>query len=131
MQKYLQIVYSILGTRLYNLYLLVVGLNMVQLKSVLASNIKAHRKSRNLTQENLAEKVGTAPTYIAMIESGRRTPSFKMIERIAEVFRVDAPELFSMKSYPAESALELRRELTNQFDKFLRAAAKEIREKER
>jgi transcriptional regulator with XRE-family HTH domain len=59
---------------------------MVHLKSVLASNIKAQRKSRSLTQENLAEMVGTAPTYIAMIESGHRTPSFKMIERIAEVF---------------------------------------------
>ncbi|MDR1230804.1 MAG: helix-turn-helix domain-containing protein [Spirochaetaceae bacterium] len=104
---------------------------MVQLKSVLAANIKAHRKSRNLTQESLAEMVDTAPTYIAMIESGRRSPSFKMIERIAEAFKIDAPELFSMKSYPAESSSEIRENLAQRFDQFLRAAAREIKEKER
>jgi transcriptional regulator with XRE-family HTH domain len=73
---------------------------MIHLNAVLAANIKARRKSQGLTQESLAEKVNTATTYIAMIESGRRTPSFKMIERIAEVLRVEAPELFAMKNYP-------------------------------
>jgi transcriptional regulator with XRE-family HTH domain len=102
---------------------------MTHLKSVLASNIKARRRSLGLTQEKLAEKVDTAPTYITMIESERRTPSFKMIERIAEVLRVDAPELFAMKNYPSESASKLREELMNQFDQFLLAVAKEVEEK--
>jgi transcriptional regulator with XRE-family HTH domain len=99
---------------------------MVRLKSVLANNIKAHRKSLGLTQEALAEKVDTASTYIAMIESERRTPSFKMIERIAEVLKVDAPELFSTKDYPSESAPQLHENLMSQFDKFLRATAKKV-----
>jgi transcriptional regulator with XRE-family HTH domain len=103
---------------------------MVHLKSVLASNIKAHRKSQGLTQESLAEKVDTASTYIAMIESGRRTPSFKMIERIAEVLRVEAPELFAMKNYPSKSSSKLREELMNRFDLFLRATVKEIEGKD-
>jgi transcriptional regulator with XRE-family HTH domain len=102
---------------------------MIHLNAVLAANIKARRKSQGLTQESLAEKVNTASTYIAMIESGRRTPSFKMIERIAEVLRVEAPELFAMKNYPMESSSELREDLMNRFDQFLRAAAKEIKEK--
>jgi len=102
---------------------------MIRLKSVLASNIKANRKSLGLTQEALAEKVNTASTYIAMIESERRTPSFKMIERIAEVFGLEAPELFSMKNYPSESTSQLREDLLSRFDKFLMAAAKEIEEK--
>jgi transcriptional regulator with XRE-family HTH domain len=104
---------------------------MTHLKSVLASNIKARRKSLGLTQEKLEEKVDTAPTYINMIESERRTPSFKMIERIAEVLRVDAPELFAMKNYPSESTSKLREELMNQFDQFLLAVAKEVEEKRR
>jgi transcriptional regulator with XRE-family HTH domain len=102
---------------------------MIQLKSVLASNIKARRKDMGMTQESLAEQVNTASTYIAMIESGKRTPSFKMIERIAEVLRIEAPELFAMKNYPAESVLQIREELMNQFDKFLRAAVNEVKEK--
>jgi transcriptional regulator with XRE-family HTH domain len=81
-----------------------------------------------MTQESLAEKVNTASTYIAMIESGSRTPSFKMIERIAEVLRIEAPELFGMKNYPVESSSQIREDLMNRFDQFLRAAAKEVRD---
>jgi transcriptional regulator with XRE-family HTH domain len=103
---------------------------MIRLKAVLAQNIRNRRKSLGLTQEALAEKVNTASTYIAMIESERRTPSFKMIERIAEILKVEAPELFSLKDYPLESASQIREELMNQFDKFLRAAVKEIDKKE-
>jgi transcriptional regulator with XRE-family HTH domain len=102
---------------------------MIHLKSVLASNIKARRKEMGMTQESLAEQVNTASTYIAMIESGNRTPSFKMIERIAEIFRIEAPELFAMKNYPRESALQIREDLMNRFDQFLRAVANEAREK--
>lgn len=103
---------------------------MAHLKSILAFNIKARRKSQGLTQENLAEMVNTAPTYIAMIESGRRTPSFRMIERIAEVLKIDALEFFSAKGYPPEKSTELREKLINQFEEFVQAAINEI-EKER
>jgi transcriptional regulator with XRE-family HTH domain len=102
---------------------------MARLKSVLAFNIKARRKALGLTQEKLAEKLNTATTYIAMIESERRTPSFKMIERLAEVFQVDALELFSTKEYPLESVSQLHENLLCQFDKFLRAADREIEAK--
>jgi transcriptional regulator with XRE-family HTH domain len=103
---------------------------MVYLRSVLASNIKTRRKSLGLTQEKLAEMVNTAPTYIAMIEAERRTPSFNMIERLAEALRIDAPELFSMKNYPSESLSQIHEKLIVQFDKFLRAAVIEIEKKE-
>jgi transcriptional regulator with XRE-family HTH domain len=99
---------------------------MARLKSVLANNIKARRKSQGFTQETLAEKIDTASTYIAMIESERRTPSFKMIERIAEVLKIDAPELFSTKDYPAESTSQLHENLMSEFDKFLIASAKKV-----
>ena len=74
--------------------------------------------------------VNTAPTYIAMIEAERRTPSFNMIERLAEALKIDAPELFSMKNYPSESLSQIHEKLIAQFDKFLRAAAIEIEKKE-
>jgi transcriptional regulator with XRE-family HTH domain len=81
-----------------------------------------------MTQESLAEKVNTASTYIAMIESGSRTPSFKMIERIAEVLRIEAPELFTMKRYPVESSLQIREDLMTRFDQFLRSVVNEVNE---
>ena len=103
---------------------------MVHLKSVLASNIKVRRKELGLTQEKLAELVSTAPTYIAMIEAEHRTPSFKMIERLAKALKIEAPQLFSMQNYPPESLPQIHEALMSQFDKFLRAAAKEIEGKQ-
>jgi transcriptional regulator with XRE-family HTH domain len=99
---------------------------MAGLKSLLAGNIKFHRKIQDLTQEALAEKVGTVSTYIAMIESEKRTPSLMMIERIAKALKVEASELFSTKDYPFETPSQIREVLINQFDQFLRASAKEI-----
>ena len=99
---------------------------MVYLKSILASNIKARRKSLGITQEKLAEMINTAPTYIAMIEAERRAPSFKMIERLAQALKIDAPELFSMDNYPLEPISEIHDNLMGQFDKFLRSARNEI-----
>jgi len=102
---------------------------MAHLKSVLAHNIKSRRKLLGLTQEALAEKIDTASTYIAMIESERRTPSFKMIERIAEVLKVDAPALFSTQDYPSESPSQLHENLMIEFDKFLLALEKKTEDK--
>ena len=102
---------------------------MVHLKTILAANIKFYRKSLGLTQEKLAEMINTAPTYIAMIEAERRTPSFKMIERMAKAFNIDAPDLFSAENYPAKSTSELKNELMGKFDQFLIAAIKDIEKK--
>jgi hypothetical protein len=54
--------------------------------------------------------------------------SFKMIERIAEVLRIDPTELFATKNYPVEPSSAIREDLINRFDQFLRATVIEIRE---
>jgi transcriptional regulator with XRE-family HTH domain len=68
---------------------------MAYLRTLLAMNMKAYRSLRGLSQSKLAEKVDTAPNYIAMIESGRKFPSDKMLERIAAALGIDASALFS------------------------------------
>jgi len=102
---------------------------MVNLKSVLAANMKIRRKFLGLTQEKLAEMVSTSPTYIAMIEAEKRTPSFGMIERLAVALKIEAPALFSTENYPSEPVSEIHENLLGQFDRFLRAAAKEVKER--
>jgi transcriptional regulator with XRE-family HTH domain len=101
---------------------------MPSLKTVLATNIRTRRKSMGLTQENLAELANTAPTYITLIESEHRTPSFKMIERIADALVVEATDLFSLKGFPSESSPILHDELLKKFDKYIRAAVREAKE---
>jgi len=68
---------------------------MTDIRLVLAENMKKYRKIQGLSQEKLAEKMNTAPNYIAMIEVGRKFPSAGMLERIAVALNVDTPELFT------------------------------------
>jgi len=73
---------------------------MTSLRSVLAFNMKAQRQVFGITQAQLAEKVNTSTNYIALIESEKKFPTPKMLERIAAALEIDAPALFSTKSYP-------------------------------
>ena len=71
---------------------------MTDIRLILAENMKKYRKIQKISQEKLAEKAGTAPNYIAMIEVGKKFPSAGMLERIAMALNVDTPELFTTSS---------------------------------
>lgn len=51
------------------------------------------RQSKNVTQEELAEKIGTSQTWIAYIETGRNKPNLKMLEKIAKALGVKVKDL--------------------------------------
>jgi transcriptional regulator with XRE-family HTH domain len=68
---------------------------MTDIRLVLAENMKKYRKIQGLSQEKLAERITTAPNYIAMIEVGKKFPSAGMLERIAIALNIDTPELFT------------------------------------
>jgi len=74
--------------------------NMTSLRSVLSFNMKAQRHILGITQALLAEKVNTSTNYIALIESEKKFPTPEMLERIAAALEIDAPALFSTRSYP-------------------------------
>ena len=73
---------------------------MTSLRSVLAFNMKLQRQILGISQAKLAEKVNTSTHYIGMIESEKKFPTPEMLERIAAALEIDAPGLFSTKSYP-------------------------------
>lgn len=54
----------------------------------IGEKIKALRKLKGLTQEEMAEKMGLARSVIASYETGRRTPYIKTLEQIAAFFGV-------------------------------------------
>jgi len=74
---------------------------MTSLRALLTFNMKAQRHILRITQAQLAEKVNTSTNYIALIESKKKFPSPEMLERIAAALEIDAPALFSTKSYPS------------------------------
>jgi transcriptional regulator with XRE-family HTH domain len=66
--------------------------------------MKGQRHILGITQAKLAERVDTSTNYIALIESKKKFPSPEMLERIAAALEIDAPALFSTKSYPSPGA---------------------------
>ena len=55
------------------------------------------RKSRNMTQPQLAQLLGIAKSTISMYENGRREPDLETLEAIADIFNVDLNSLASKK----------------------------------
>ena len=51
------------------------------------------RRQQELSQESLAELIGVDRTYISLVETGRRTPSWRMLVRFAEILRVPAVDV--------------------------------------
>ncbi len=48
-----------------------------------ANHLRAWREMRGLSQEALAQKVGTAGNVISLLESGERALSYKWLHRLA------------------------------------------------
>ena len=62
------------------------------------------RKDNNLTQAELAKKLGVAPSTVGMYERGQREPDFETLEKIAGYFSVNMNTLLG-KENAAEIAV--------------------------
>ena len=60
----------------------------------LGKRIQKLRKEIGLTQEEFAEKLNISRTHIGHIEQGRKSPSLKLMEKIARVLKVKVKEIF-------------------------------------
>lgn len=56
-------------------------------------NLRQFRKSRRMTQTELATAVGVAPAYVSQIEASLRVPSLRVAQRLAQVLDVELPTL--------------------------------------
>lgn len=63
-------------------------------RELLGERIKELCKRKGLTQEQLAEKVDLATSYISLIEVGRSSPTLETIENIASTLEVELKDLF-------------------------------------
>jgi transcriptional regulator with XRE-family HTH domain len=50
--------------------------------------IKILRTAAGLRQTDLAERVGVTPSYLSLVESGRRSPSLRLLRRTSEALRI-------------------------------------------
>lgn len=64
-------------------------------KDTLIKNIKDYRESAGLTQAAFAARLRVNPVTVSGWETGRKEPSFAMLDAIAEVFGVSVSDLFT------------------------------------
>jgi transcriptional regulator with XRE-family HTH domain len=101
---------------------------------ILASNLKKYRFMRGFSQMKLAEKAETAPNYIAMIERGRKFPSDRLLEKVAEALGVNAVDLFSCQAegivtLHIELLKSLHQEILNDLTSFMVKRMEKLEEK--
>lgn len=65
--------------------------------AALGLRIRALRRLKRMTQQELAERLGFSATMLSYIERGHRKPSPQLLEKIAQELNVDREELFIIK----------------------------------
>lgn len=56
----------------------------LQIRYEIVEQLKHERKAQNITQETLAELVGTKKSNISRLESGRYNPSLNFLIKVAD-----------------------------------------------
>jgi transcriptional regulator with XRE-family HTH domain len=66
--------------------------------AILARNLRALRKKRGWSQEEMAEECGLHRTYVGAIERGERNVTLDTLTRLAHALGVESAELISEHS---------------------------------
>ena len=81
-----------------------------------ASKLTEIRKSRNLTQQELAEKVGVGISQMRRYEKGSSSPTLEVIKNLALTLGVSTDELIFETSERVAASRILDKELLRQFE---------------
>lgn len=65
-----------------------------KLPKVLGKKIQKRRKELDLTQEEVADKVGISRAYMGYIEQGRYAPSLEVLEKVAKALKSSISDFF-------------------------------------
>lgn len=64
-------------------------------RELLGRRIRSIRKTRSLTQEELAEAAHVHPKYVSSLELGKENPTLDVLVRLAAALRIELIELFT------------------------------------
>lgn len=82
-----------------------------------AENLKKYRLSKNISQEELAGKVGIHPVQFSRYERGLTSPSIDIVQKIAEALDISIDELVNGSSLNNADKSINDRELLSMFKK--------------
>ena len=64
------------------------------MKKVIGLILKYHREKRNLSQEDIADKLNTDKQYISNIENGRKNITIEQLELVLTAIGVTYKDIF-------------------------------------
>ena len=70
------------------------------LRVTLGQTLRHFRQERGLTQEVLASRARLHPTYISLLENGRKSPTVDVLYRIARVLDVPVSAILGRAEAP-------------------------------
>jgi transcriptional regulator with XRE-family HTH domain len=73
----------------------------MDLKEIMATNLRRIRHDLNLTQEELADRAGVSARYIGAIERARVSASITVLGQIAEALELNPCDLLTLKTRKA------------------------------
>jgi transcriptional regulator with XRE-family HTH domain len=74
-------------------------------ENLFAQRIRARRRGLDITQEEVARRIGTSTPYVGHLESGKRHPSEKIVIKLADILGIDRAELFLLANPEAEAII--------------------------
>jgi transcriptional regulator with XRE-family HTH domain len=75
----------------------------MDLKEVMAINLRRLRHAKELTQEDLADLTGLSARYIGAIERGNKSATVTVLGKIADALKTDPAELIRKPEAKARS----------------------------
>lgn len=73
----------------------------------LGEKIKLLRKSKNISQDQLASMLNINRNYLSRVETGKSEPSSSVLKNIATIFNIDLNSLLDIKKSDEESAKKM------------------------
>ena len=95
--------------------------------------IRFCRQQRRLSIPALAKAAGVSPSYLSLVERGKRQPSLEKLQSLSAVFGVPVSLLIFLASNPdelAEVAPEVHEKVSAAMFKLLQAAAQPTNDRE-
>lgn len=72
----------------------------MDLKEIMAVNLRRLRHAKGMTQEELAEKAGLSARYVGAVERADKSASVTVLGRIADALKIEPAELIRRDHSP-------------------------------
>jgi transcriptional regulator with XRE-family HTH domain len=103
----------------------------INIREILALNLKEYRRKSGFTQEKLAEKAGISANYLSMVEICRQFPTPEVLDRLANTLNIHTFQLFDPSTMPEGALLHLEQAIVENIEKVVRTTIKQAFSEER